>query len=107
MGCPVIVSSLGALPETIVSAEESPERFTGWLVPPANPAALADRIRTALVLSPEDRSEIGMRAQAHVAASFALSQMQQKTLAVYDELLGTDLTDKFLNPPSLVAGAES
>ena len=107
MGCPVIVSSLGALPETIVSAEESPERFTGWLVPPANPTSLADRIRVALALSPKDRLEIGMRARAHVASSFALSQMQQKTLAVYDELLGTDLQNKFLNPPSLQAGSEA
>jgi hypothetical protein len=48
-----------------------------------------------------------MRARAHVAASFALSQMQQKTLAVYDELLGAGLRDKFLNPPSMLTGAES
>jgi len=107
MGCPVIVSSLGALPETIVSAEQSSDRFTGWLVAPSNPALLADRIRMALTLSPEDRAEIGLRARAHVAANFALAQMQHKTLAVYDELLGTDLADKFLNPPSLMAGAES
>jgi len=76
-------------------------------VPPANPTSLADRIRVALALSPKDRLEIGMRARAHVASSFALSQMQQKTLAVYDELLGTDLQNKFLNPPSLQAGSEA
>jgi glycosyltransferase involved in cell wall biosynthesis len=107
MGCPVIVSSLGALPETIVSAEQSADRFTGWLVAPDNPLSLADRIHRALTLSPEDRAEIGLRARAHVAANFALAQMQHKTLAVYDELLGTDLADKFLNPPSLTAGPES
>jgi glycosyltransferase involved in cell wall biosynthesis len=107
MGCPVIVSSLGALPETIVSAEQSSDRFTGWLVAPANPASLADRIHTALTLSPEDRAEIGLRARAHVAANFALAQMQHKTLEVYDELLGTDLADRFLNPPSLMAGPET
>lgn len=106
MGCPVIVSSLGALPETIVSAEQNSDRFTGWLVPPAKPVSLADRIRIALALSVEDRAEIGMRARAHVAVNFALAQMQHKTLAVYDELLGTNLAERFLNPPSLMDASE-
>jgi len=52
MGCPVIVPDLGALPETIISAEQSNAGFTGWLVPPRDVAALADRIRQALALSP-------------------------------------------------------
>jgi glycosyltransferase involved in cell wall biosynthesis len=107
MGCPVIVSELGALPETIVSAEEHPERFTGWLVPHSDPKALAERIKMALALSLEQRADIGLRARTHVAANFALSQMQLKTLKVYDELLGTDLAEKFLNPPALMAVAES
>jgi glycosyltransferase involved in cell wall biosynthesis len=107
MGCPVIVSRLGALPETIVSADESPERFTGWLVPASDAAALAKQIKAALDLSPEQRADIGLRARTHVAANFALSQMQLKTLKVYDELLGTDLADKFLNPPALMAVSEA
>ena len=103
MGCPVIVSSLGALPETIVAAEQDRGGFTGWLLPPANVETLADRIRLALALSTSERAEIGARAQAHVAAKFALAQMQHKTLSVYDELLGTDLAERFLHPPSLAA----
>ena len=44
MGCPVIVPDLGALPETIVSPEQSEAEFTGWLFPPRDVAALASRI---------------------------------------------------------------
>ena len=95
MGCPVIVPDLGALPETIISAEQSNAGFTGWLVPPRDVAALADRIRRALALSPSERAAIGARARDHVAANFTLEQMQRSTLGVYDELLGTDLAECF------------
>ena len=50
-------------------------------------------------LSPEERAGIDGRA----SAEFALSQMQMKTLAVYDELLGTHLAEAFADPPSLAA----
>lgn len=102
MGCPVIVPKLGALPETIIAAEESPSEFTGWLVPPRNVDALADRIGLALALAPAEREEIGARASAHAIAKFELARMQESTLAVYDELLGTDLAERFIHPPALV-----
>ncbi len=95
MGCPVIVPDLGALPETIVSPEQSEGQFTGWLFPPRDVAALASRIGRALALSPSERAAIGVRARGHVAANFTLAQMQEATLAVYDELLGSDLAERF------------
>jgi glycosyltransferase involved in cell wall biosynthesis len=95
MGCPVIVPALGALPETIVAAEESPSSFTGWLMPPRNSDALAERIGIALALSPAERAKIGARASAHALTKFELSRMQESTLKVYDELLGTDLAERF------------
>lgn len=91
MGCPVILSDIGALPETIIFPELDKARFTGWLVPAGDAAALAGAIRTALALSPEERNAIGARASIRARAEFALAQMQVKTLAVYDELLGTHL----------------
>lgn len=103
MGCPVIVPDLGALPETIVAAETDPALFTGWLVPPRNIEALAERIGLVLKLPEAERAVIGARAIAHVAAKFELAQMQQKTLEVYDELLGTDLASRFLRPAAFTA----
>jgi hypothetical protein len=45
--------------------------------------------------------EIGGRASARASVEFALSQMQEKTLAVYDELLGKDLAEQFEQSPAL------
>ena len=50
MGCPVIVSELGALPETIIPPAEGANKFTGWPVPAGDATALADRIKLALAL---------------------------------------------------------
>ena len=69
MGCPVILSEIGALPETIVSPMQDKARFTGWLVPAGDAMALAGAIRAALALSPEERAAIGGRASARASAS--------------------------------------
>jgi glycosyltransferase involved in cell wall biosynthesis len=95
MGCPVIVSDIGAAPETIIAPEQDETRFTGWLIPPRDSAALAARIHAALALSPEERAAISARASARARTEFALSHMQRKTLAVYDELLGSNLAGAF------------
>ncbi len=89
-GCPVIVTDVGAAPENVIPASSSAD-FTGWVVPTADSAALAASLIEALTLSPETRKAVGQRARAHVAGRFTLQEMQRATLAVYDELLGTDL----------------
>jgi glycosyltransferase involved in cell wall biosynthesis len=95
MGCPVILSDVGALPETIIAPEQDKSPFTGWLVPPGDAAALAAKIRLALNLAPEARTVLGTRACKRVAAKFTLRAMQLATLKVYDELLGTSLAARF------------
>jgi glycosyltransferase involved in cell wall biosynthesis len=64
-------------------------------VPPRNIEALAVSLRQALALDASERARIGARARAHVAQNFTLARMQEQTLAVYDELLGTDLAERF------------
>jgi glycosyltransferase involved in cell wall biosynthesis len=95
MGCPVIVSDIGAAPETIVPAGPGKRDDTGWLVPRGDAAAIAERMAEALALSPEQRAALGARARRRVAAKFSLRQMQRATLAVYDELLETYLAARF------------
>ena len=95
MGCPVIVSDIGALPETVIAPERDKSGFTGWLVKPGDPAALAAKIKRALNLAPEARTALGARARARVASQYTLRAMQRATLAVYDELLGTSLAARF------------
>ena len=92
-GCPVIVTDVGAAPENLIPASGSGD-FTGWVVPPADSTALAERLAEVLALPVEARATIGQRARAHVAHHFALQNMQLSTLAVYDELLGTDLSSQ-------------
>jgi glycosyltransferase involved in cell wall biosynthesis len=99
MGCPVIATNIGAPPETVLAAPPAaPDASTGWLVPPADPDALAARLREALGLSGPSREALAGRARRHVLSNFTTRAMQAKTLAIYDRLLGTDLA------PRLCAG---
>jgi glycosyltransferase involved in cell wall biosynthesis len=87
MGVPVVATALGATSETVLAPPRVPagER-TGWLVPPGDPAALANAITEALALSPIERSRLGERARAQ-AENFTTTRMQTETLALYDRLL--------------------
>ncbi|MFD0985570.1 glycosyltransferase family 4 protein [Methyloligella solikamskensis] len=95
MGSPVIVTAIGATPETLVPQHRDAANFTGWLVPAGDPGALAELLAETLTLSKADRDEIGARARDHVARNFSLASMQRRTLSVYDTLLGTNLAERF------------
>lgn len=85
---PVIVSDLGAVPETVLAPPEvADEDRTGWRVPPGDPKALAEAIRHALDMSQEERLALISRARAHVTEKFSVETMCAKTLAVYERLL--------------------
>lgn len=94
MGCPVIVSDLGALPETLGSKQDG-SCPTGWTFELGNEAALASRIEAALRLSKDVVEEMRMTARAHVAANFSKTVLQSKTLLVYDGLIGSRLAQAF------------
>jgi len=85
---PVIVSDLGAVPETVLAPPEAAENErTGWRVPAGDPKALADAIATVLTLNPALRQEITDRALVHVRANFSVETMCARTLEVYAGLL--------------------
>jgi glycosyltransferase involved in cell wall biosynthesis len=96
MGCPVVATAIGAPQETVAAAPAVPaSETTGWLVPPADPAALATAVADALALSAEARTAMAARARARVQAAFSLDAMKRATLAVYDEVLGTQLVESY------------
>ncbi|MEH0070674.1 glycosyltransferase [Pannonibacter sp. Pt2-lr] len=86
---PVIVSDLGAVPETVLAPPEVSEaERTGWRVPPGDAQALADAIAGVLTLAPDARTALVERAQGHVARHFTVEAMCASTLEVYAGLLG-------------------
>jgi len=97
MGCPVIATRIGAPPETVLSPpEHGPHSMTGWLVPAGDAEALAGALLEALSLDTASRRELAARARSHAVSAFSLRQMRLKTLAVYDELIGTGLIARYV-----------
>jgi glycosyltransferase involved in cell wall biosynthesis len=95
MGCPVIATRVGGASEAVRAEPEfGPDEMTGWLVPPGDVRALAEKLTLALRISNEQRAAIGARARQFVTQSFTLAAMQQATLRVYDELLGSQLANQ-------------
>ncbi|GBQ83637.1 glycosyltransferase [Gluconacetobacter johannae DSM 13595] len=89
MARPVIVAAHGAAMETVTDGE------TGLTVPPGDAHALALAIRRILCMPPQDSAALGQAARANVLAHYTTAAMQQATLAVYDEVLGSTLAWHF------------
>jgi glycosyltransferase involved in cell wall biosynthesis len=88
LGTPVVVSDLGAVPETVLAPPETPaSRRTGWRVPAGDPGALADALDEVLGLGASAHEGLALRARSHVEQHFSLAKMISGTLSVYGELL--------------------
>ncbi|MGX5732637.1 glycosyltransferase family 4 protein [Bosea thiooxidans] len=88
MGAPVVVSDLGAVPETVLAPPQvAASDRTGWRVPPGDAAALAAGLSEALGLRPSARDALARRARIHVEQHFSLEAMVSETLDVYCALL--------------------
>lgn len=90
MGTPVIVSDLGAVPETVLAPPEieAGER-TGWRVPAGAVEPLADAIAEALTMRASAREAMALRARLHVERNFSLDRMVADTLDVYGALIAS------------------
>jgi glycosyltransferase involved in cell wall biosynthesis len=90
MGVPVVVSNLGAVPETVLAPPQvRPDQRTGWRVEPDNPEELADAIAEAIDLMPSAYQSLAARARQHVTERFSLERMVGETLDCYAALLGS------------------
>jgi glycosyltransferase involved in cell wall biosynthesis len=88
LGAPVVVSDLGAVPETVLSPPQvSPDARTGWRVKPNDAETLAEALQAALGLGASAREAMARRARAHVEAQFSLERMTRETLEAYVGLL--------------------
>jgi glycosyltransferase involved in cell wall biosynthesis len=88
MGAPVVVSDLGAVPETVLSPPQCPdEARTGWRVKAGDAEALAEALHTALTLGASARDAMARRARKHVEGQFSLERMTKETLEAYVGLI--------------------
>jgi glycosyltransferase involved in cell wall biosynthesis len=90
-GLPVVASRTGGIPELVADGH------TGWLVPPRNPSALADRMRL-LLAQPHLRTRMGAAGKARVRAHFCIVQMASRVSAIYDAILAGRRTRCSVHP---------
>src|SRR5262249_48304990 len=74
MGRPVVATAHGGSRETIEPG------VTGWLVPPRDPAALAQTIGEALALGEGERRQFARRTRAHVVSRYPREAMCARTI---------------------------
>jgi sugar transferase (PEP-CTERM/EpsH1 system associated) len=77
---PVVATAVGGTPEVVVEGE------TGLLVPPRDPAALAEAIIT-LLRDPARMADMGRNGRQRVANQFSLEKMIQQTETLYEALI--------------------
>ncbi len=79
-GLPVIASRVGAIPELV------DDGVTGLLVPPGDPASLADAI-IRLLDDPTRRALMGQRARDKAEAEYSVEKIAALTIAFYQRVL--------------------
>ena len=80
LGRPNVASRIGGIPEIVVDGA------TGWLVPPSDAPALADKL-AQLVAQPEQRIAFGKAAQKHFLETFSFEEMARNLGQLYKRVL--------------------
>ena len=75
-GVPVVATPVGGIRETVVEGE------TGWLVPPGDAVALAERISWVLD-HPTEARPVADEALRRARERFSIDKMVERTLALY------------------------
>jgi glycosyltransferase involved in cell wall biosynthesis len=83
MGKIAISSNIGGMRETIVHEQ------TGFHFETGNAQQLAEVLEKVMHLSLEEKIRIQTAARVHIAQNYSLTQCQEKTLAIYNEILKT------------------
>jgi glycosyltransferase involved in cell wall biosynthesis len=78
-GVPVVATPVGGIRETVIDGE------TGWLVPPRDAAALAERISWVLHHPAEARA-VAAEARRRAREGYSEGAMVERTLALYREM---------------------
>jgi glycosyltransferase involved in cell wall biosynthesis len=79
-GLPVVATAVGGIPELVKDGE------TGWLVPPADPQALAGRLRS-LLRDSGLRQAMGIAGHSRAQDHFSMDRMVENVSKIYDGIL--------------------
>ncbi len=91
MGKPVVVSAVGALPESVLYPPRMPDELrTGWVVRPGNAGELARAIAAALALDRTAYDSLGARARQFAEFMFSPQRVAEAIRGVYTSLLARD-----------------
>lgn len=82
-GLPLLVTDVGGAPTLLQHGAG------GWIVPPGDPAALANAVRDALVLTDAAFADLGRRAREVVVGRYDVHHMARRYEALYREHLAT------------------
>jgi glycosyltransferase involved in cell wall biosynthesis len=91
MSKPVVATAVGGIPEAMLDGE------TGYLVPPRDHRAMADRL-VFLLKHPAARQAMGEAAYAQVRDHFSEDRMIDETLGVYEQRAGRRRAADTANP---------
>ena len=80
MGIPVVSTTVGSIPDVVLEGE------TGFVVPPRDAHALADRI-VRLLDDKDLRSRLGVNGRSLVERSYSIEKMLDRMEAVYREMV--------------------
>jgi glycosyltransferase involved in cell wall biosynthesis len=81
-GLPVVATAVDGVPEAVADGE------TGYTVPHADPAALADALGR-LLDDPVRATAMGRAGRARVERMFTVAQFESNLLRLYDQVLAT------------------
>lgn len=99
-GTPVVATGVGGIREVVVHDE------TGWLVPPADPPALAAAMR-ALLAQPERAAAFGRAGRRRVEEQFSWERIAERTLEVYREAIDAHRSASDRYQPTLHGGSSA
>ena len=102
MACsrPIVATRAGGIPEIVVDAE------TGILVPPRDPAAMAQAI-VALLADERRRRAMGEAGFARVQARFTVDRMVAETAAVYARVAGRGHAADIVSPAATADSSQA
>jgi len=77
---PIVTTDVGGNREVVVNGR------TGFVVPPQDAAALAAAMRRVMVMTPEQRQQMGLAAREYMAATFDLEHVLDQWEGIYRRL---------------------